>query len=71
MEKYMAFMLDNFLSFIENFQFMSWSLDKLVSDLPKEGFKYISEEFTGMKLDLMSQEDVYPYDYMDCLCKFD
>ena len=36
MEKYMAFMLGNHLNFIHSFQFMSSSLDKLVSNLPKE-----------------------------------
>ena len=46
-EKYMAFMYH--FSFIDSFQFMSTSLDKLVSNLPKELFKYISEEFTGDK----------------------
>ena len=35
MEKYMAFMLGNHLTFIDSFQFMSSSLDKLVSNLPK------------------------------------
>ena len=46
------------------------SLDKLVSNLPKEAFKYTSEEFIGKKFDLMSQKGVYPYDYMDCFEKF-
>ena len=71
MEKYMAFMLGNHLNFIESFQFMSSSLDKLVSNLPKEAFKYTSEEFTGKKLSLMSQKGVYPYDFMDSFEKFD
>ena len=65
MEKYMAFMLGNHLNFIDGFQFMSSSLDKLISNLPKEAFKYTSEEFTGKKQSLMSQKGVYPYDYMD------
>ena len=67
----MAFMLGNHLNFIDNFQFMSSSLDKLVSNLPKETFKYTSEEFTGKKLNLMSQKGVYPYNYMDRFEKFD
>ena len=66
MEKYMAFMLGNHLNFIDSFQFMSSSLDKLISNLPKEDLKYRSEEFTGKKF-----KGVYPYDYMDCLKKFD
>ena len=49
---------------------MSSSLDKLISNLPKEAFKYMPEEFTGKKLSLMSQIGVYPYDYMDCFEKF-
>ena len=71
MEKYMAFMLGNHLNFIDSFQFMSLSLDKLVSNLPKEDLKYTSEEFTGKKLSLMSQKGMYPYDYIDCFEKFD
>ena len=38
MEKYMAFMLGNHLNFIDSFQFMSSSLHRLVSNLPKEAF---------------------------------
>ena len=59
MEKYMAFMLGNHLNFIDSFQFMSLSLDKRVSNLSKEAFKYTCEEFTGKKLYLMSQKGVY------------
>ena len=70
MEKYMAFMLSNHLNFIDSFQFMSSSLEKLINNLPKEAFKYTSEEFTGNKLSLMSQKGVYPYNYMDCFEKF-
>ena len=67
MEKYMAFMLGNHLTFIDSFQFMSSSLDKLVSNLPTKAFKYTSEEFTGKELSLMSQKGVYPYDFMDSI----
>ena len=70
MEKYMAFMLGNHLTFIDSFQFLSSSLDKLVRNLPKESLKYTSQKFKGEKLDLMSQKGVYPYDFMDSFDKF-
>ena len=70
MEKYMAFMLGNHLTFIDSFQFMGSSLDKLVSNLPKESLKYTSNRFKGTKLDLMVRKGVYPYDYMDSFDKF-
>ena len=60
MEKYMAFMLGNHLTFIDSFQFMSSSL----------ALKYTSKKFKGEKLDIMSQKGVYPYDFMDSFEKF-
>ena len=70
MEKYMAFMLGNHLTFIDSFQFMSSSLDKLVSNLPKESLKYTSQQFKGEQFNLMTRKGVYPYDYMDNFDKF-
>ena len=70
MEKYMAFMLGNHLTFIDSFQFMSSSLDKLVSNLPTEALKYTSKSFKNRELDLMAKKGVYPYDYMDTFEKF-
>ena len=71
MEKYMAFMLGNHLTFLDSFQFMSSSLEKLVSNLPKEALKYTSNRFKDTKLDLMVRKGVYPYDFMDSFDKFD
>ena len=66
MEKYMAFMLGKHLVFIDSLQFMSSSLDKLISNLPTDAFKYTSEEIKNdKKLKLMKQKGVYLYDYMD------
>ena len=70
MEKYMAFMLGNHLTFIDSFQFMSSSLDKLVSNLPAEALKYTSKRFQKEKLNLMTRKGIYPYDYMDSFDKF-
>ena len=70
MEKYMAFMLGNHLTFIDSFQFMSSSLEKLVSNLPRKLFKYTSQVFEGDEFDLMVKKGVYPYDYIDSFEKF-
>ena len=70
MEKYMTFMLGNHLTFIDNFQFMSSSLDKLVSNLPKDDLIYTSKASKDKRLHLMSQKSVYPYDFMDSFEKF-
>ena len=71
MEKYMAFMLGNHLTFLDSFQFMSSSLKKLVSNLPRESLKYTSRRFKGDKFDLMIRKGIYPYDYMDSFDKFE
>ena len=60
MEKYMAFMLGKHLFFIDSYQFMSSSLDGLVSNLPDDAFKYTSEDIKdNQKLNLMKQMGVY------------
>ena len=69
-EKYMAFMLGNHLTFIDSFQFISSSLEKLVSNLPRKLFKYTSQVFEGDEFDLMVKKGVYPYDYIDSFEKF-
>ena len=44
-EKYMAFYINKHLSFIDSFQFMSSSLEKLAGNLSEEGFIYTKEYF--------------------------
>ena len=70
MEKYMAFMLGNHLTFIDSFQSMNSSLDKLVSNLSKDDLIYTSKVFKIKRLNLMSQKGVYSYDFMDSFEKF-
>ena len=68
LEKYMSFSINNKLSFIDRFQFLSSSLDSLVKNLDKDNFKYLSQEFDKNKLDLVKQKGFYPYEYM---CNFE
>ena len=63
-------MLGNQLTFIDSFQFVSSSLDKLVSNLPKDDLIYRSKVFKGKRLTLISQNGVYRYDFMDSFEKF-
>ena len=73
-EKYISFSLGK-LDFIDTFQFMSTSLEKLVDNLAKEGehkfqhlCSYIQQshgENEDIKMKLLSRKGVYPYRYMD------
>ena len=70
MKKYMAFMLGEHMVFIDSFQFMSQSLDRLVGNLWKDSMKYTSEVFRDRQLELMLRKGVYPYDHMDDFSRF-
>ena len=70
LEKYMAFRINNNLVFIDSMQFMNSSLDALVKNLSNNDFKYLSQEFSGELLELVKQEGVFPYEYMDSFEKF-
>ena len=65
LKKYMGFSIHYKLSFIDNFQFLSSSLDILVKNLNKEDFKYLSKEFGKNVLDLVKPKGFYPYEYMN------
>ena len=63
MEKYITFSINNKLSFIASFQFLTSSLDSLVKNLNKDD-KYLSQEFDNNVLDLDKQKGFSPYEYM-------
>jgi hypothetical protein len=72
MKKYISFSL-GCMDFIDSFQFMSSSLEKLVDNLAKEGptkFHHMTEYFGTEKIDLLLRKQVYPYEYLDSECKF-
>ena len=52
----MAFFLSKNLVFIDSMQFLNFSLDKLVKNLPDEDFKYLIEEFGSKNLELLKQK---------------
>ena len=66
----MSFTIDNKLSFIDRFQFLSSSLDSLVKNIKKNDFKYLSQEFDNNALDLVKQKLFYPDEYMSDFEKF-
>ena len=72
-EKYNSFTIDA-LKFLDSFQFMSSSLDKLSNNLTKDKFIYTDLEFkvyTPTELELLKKKGVYPYSYMDSFNRFD
>ena len=57
MEKYMAFMLGNHLTFLDSFQFMSSSLDKLVTNITKCGKCDTCKHNKCMKLNINNKNE--------------
>ena len=57
LEKYMSFIINNKLSFVDSFPFPSFSLNSLVKKLSKHDFKSLSQEFVNNVLDLVKQTD--------------
>ena len=66
----MSFTINNKLSVIDSFQFLSSSLDSLVKSLDKDIFKYFSQELDNNVLDLVKQKRFYPYEHMSDFEKF-
>ena len=58
LEKYMAFIVNRNLVFIDNMQFMNFSLDSLVGNLVNEDFKHLSRKFLGECLELVKEKGV-------------
>ena len=52
----MSFTINNKLSFIESFQFLSSLLDSLVKILSDNDFEYLSQELDNKVLDLVKQK---------------
>ena len=70
LEKYMSFTINNKLSFIDNFQFLSSLSNSLVKNLGKDDFRCLSQEFDNDLLDLVKQKGFYHYEYLSDFEKF-
>ena len=57
LEKYMAFILNKILVFIDSMEFMNSSHEKLVKNLPDDDFKFLTKEFGPKNLELLNQKD--------------
>ena len=72
LEKYMVFIVNSWLVFVDSMQFMNSSLDKLVRNLGSRDFKCLSGAFGDDKqLELVKCKGVYPYEWADSFKKFD
>ena len=67
-EKYISFSVAQ-LKFLESFQFMSSSLEKLVSATGKSNFEITNSVF-GNKTDILLCKGVYPYECIDSHDRF-
>jgi len=69
MERYISFSLGG-LRFIDSFQFLGTSLEKLVTNLAQDGkqhFIHLCRHFTDQaEQDMLLRKGVFPYDYVDC-----
>ena len=71
-EKYISFSIDK-LDFIDSLQFMNASLERLVSNLSKNGadmFPILQRYVEAERVPLLLRKGVYPYDHMDCVERF-
>ena len=70
LEKYMIFTINNKLSFIHSFRFLSSALYSLVKSLNEDHFNHLSQKLNKNKLDLVKQKGLYPYEYRSDFEKF-
>ena len=70
LEKYMSFTLNGNIVFIDSMLFMNSNLAKLAKNLGSKDFKYLSEEFSGKKLQLVKKKGICPYEYFDSFKQF-
>ena len=55
--------------FKDSMKFLKSSVEALVNNLPKDGFKNLEKYYTTEQLTLLKQKGFYPYEYMDSIEK--
>ena len=70
LQKYMTFFSNKNLVFVDSVQFMNSSLKKLVKNLSKNDFKYLTEEVGSKNFELLKQKGAYTCEYMDSFERF-
>ena len=82
MEKLISFSWGQF-RFVDSYAFLSLSLDRLVTNTPKEDLRVVRKPYYypwalrpirqlgEKKFDLVTRKGVYPYEYMDSMDRFD
>ena len=71
-EKYISFSIGD-LTFIDPLQFLNASLEKLVSNLAKQGvgkFRVLNRYIDDEKVPLLLRKGIYPYEHFDSFSKF-
>ena len=74
MEKYMCLFWGDHIVFKDSLQFLSCSLEQLVSNLLKSGkdnFKQFNAVFHSRQGEMLLRKGVYPYEYVDSVARFD
>ena len=70
MEKMISFSWGQF-RFVDSYAFLSSSLDKLVTNTPKECLTITRQRFPASQVDLMTRKGAYPYEYMNDFARFE
>ena len=69
-EKYMSFIINKNIIFLDSMQFVKSSLDSLAKNLGDDDYKHLLSEFPSDRLEILKRKDAYPYEWIDDYRKF-
>ena len=64
-EKYMSFIVNKKITFLDSMQFLKSPLDNLAANLEDTDRKCLLSEFSHDKLEILKRKDAYPYEWVD------